>query len=67
MMEKYTEHYTGLLGVTVDLKSSTGYNYIPYHITCSKKRAETSLIFSVHSPGMTAGTEFFVEKSVTAM
>ena len=27
-MEKYTEHYTGLLGVTVDLKSSTGCNYV---------------------------------------
>lgn len=63
-MEKYTEHYIGLLGVTVDLKSSTGCNYIPCHITCSKKGAETSLISSVHSPGMTAGTVSFLLKSL---
>lgn len=62
MLEKYNEHYTGLLGVTVDLKSSTAYNYFPYVISHVQKTAETSLISSVHSPGMTAGTVRFCWK-----
>lgn len=63
-MEKYTEHDTGLLGVTVDLKSSTGCNYFPYVISHALKKVETSLISSVHSPGMTAGTVSFLLKSL---
>lgn len=47
-MEKYTEHYTGLLGVTVDLKSSTGCNYFPY-VTSHVQKGQKQVLFPLYT------------------